>query len=132
MLNLGRIPIQFRRRGPKPFANLGRIVSVRQMQPVMVEMHSKAMKTWPPSNNLGGREDMKGHDCIGSACAICHVKCECHDCTQARTREKNPFQPLFPPGTLNPTYVNPWNCSASCCQPGYIGDCFCTHRRATL
>lgn len=31
------------------------------------------------------------HSCIGSACAICHPRCECHDCTQARAKERNPF-----------------------------------------
>lgn len=27
---------------------------------------------------------MNGHGCIGSACAICNPKCECHSCTQIR------------------------------------------------
>lgn len=34
---------------------------------------------------------MNGHDCIGNACAICHPRCECHACTQARAQERNPF-----------------------------------------
>jgi hypothetical protein len=37
---------------------------------------------------------MESHNCIGSACAICHPRCECHECTQIRGRELNPFQNL--------------------------------------
>jgi hypothetical protein len=30
---------------------------------------------------------MGAHNCVGHACAICHPRCECHECTQARARE---------------------------------------------
>lgn len=57
-----------------------------------------------------------------------HNRCECHDCTQARAKERDPFYPLpnIPiPQELQRSPV----CAMPCCRPGYVGDCFCTHGR---
>ncbi len=54
-------------------------------------------------------------------------RCECHDCTQQRAREWY--------GQLGGNQNYQWQpnqCPLPCCQPGYMGDCFCTHGRATI
>ena len=61
-----------------------------------------------------------------------HPRCECHDCTQARAREHSylpqPAQQWNP--NINPGFII-GGCNSPCCRPGYVGDCFCTHGRAT-
>lgn len=71
------------------------------------------------------------HNCIGSSCAICHPRCECHECTQARAKEHDTFYGYSP---LNPLLGNEISgtCPLPCCQPGYVGDCFCNHRRSQI
>jgi hypothetical protein len=59
-------------------------------------------------------------------------RCECHDCTQVRARERDSLQQYAPTPTF---YTNLAACTAPCCKQGYIGytgTCLCNHGRATL
>ncbi len=56
-----------------------------------------------------------------------HPKCECHQCTWLRA---NQFERQYiPPPVITDRRED---CSAPCCQPGYVGDCYCTHGRAAI